>query len=100
MSKILQLIRDKLTTWSTRGCGKRYFRDHGKLEAWQAVIPTVWQNERRGKLRAWQTRGMANLRNLSLKTSAQTSGVTNLSYETCGQTRGRDKLVACVPAEL
>jgi len=44
----------------TRGCGKRSFRDRGKLEAWQALISTAWQikgmaNLGRGKLEAWQT---------------------------------------------
>ena len=46
----------------------------GKLRAWQT--------------RAWQTRGMANLRNLSLKTSAQTSGVTNLVMKHVGKLEG------------
>ena len=63
MSKITQLIRGKLVAWPTRGWGKRSFSDRGKLEAWQALIPTAWKisgvaNLGRGKLEAWQTRGI------------------------------------------
>ena len=42
----------------------------------------------RGKLRAWQTRGMANVRNLSLKKSGQTSGVANLVMKNVGKLEG------------
>ena len=155
ISKIFRVICGKLVAnqWQTRGkleANQRHVINYSinpwqisgvaNQRLWQAVFSRSWQirgmasfntnsvaNQRRGKLRAWQTRGMANQRHLVLENEAnqwawQTKGVANqrhgkleklksekvranqwrgkLSYEKCGQNRGRGKLVARVPAEV
>ena len=52
----------------------------------------------RGKLEAWQTSGMANQRNRSLKKSWQTRGVANLVIENAGKLEGvANQWHACPP---